>query len=94
MRRAAILLLLAYASFIAFAPAAFAAKRVAFVVGIDKYDNLPAQQQLKKALSDAHAVGETLEGLGYDVIEGEQRRATRISSRQWQQFLESHRTRR
>jgi hypothetical protein len=86
MRRATILLLLAYTGFIAFAPAAFAAKRVAFVVGIDKYDNLPAQQQLKKALSDAHAVGETLKGLGYDVIEANN--VARLEFlRQWQQFL-------
>jgi hypothetical protein len=86
MRRAAILLLLACSSFFAFAPAAFAAKRVAFVVGIDKYDNLPAQQQLRKALSDAHAVGETLKGLGYDVIEANN--VARLEFlRQWQQFL-------
>jgi caspase domain-containing protein len=39
------------------------AKRVAFVVGVDAYDNLPAQEQ--KAVNDAHALGEALTGLGY-----------------------------
>jgi len=48
-------------------PAAHAAKRVAFVVGIDSYDNLPEQQQLKKAVNDAQAIGEALVGLGYEV---------------------------
>ena len=48
-------------------PAAHAAKRVAFVVGIDSYDNLPEQQQLRKAVNDAQAIGEALVGLGYDV---------------------------
>lgn len=45
-------------------PEAYAAKRVAFVVGIDAYDNLPEQQQLKKAVNDAEAIGEALVGLG------------------------------
>lgn len=86
MRRVATLLLLACASCFALIPAALAAKRVAFVVGIDKYDNLPAQQQLRKALNDAHAVGETLKGLGYDVIEVNN--VARLEFlRQWQQFL-------
>ena len=48
-------------------PAAHAAKRVAFVVGIDAYDNLPEQQQLKKAVNDAQAIGEALVGIGYEV---------------------------
>ena len=46
---------------------AYAAKRVAFVVGIDAYDNLTEPQQLKKAVNDARAIGEALAGLGYDV---------------------------
>jgi hypothetical protein len=32
------------------------AKRVGFVVGVDAYDNLPAQEQ--KAVNDAHALGD------------------------------------
>jgi hypothetical protein len=37
--------------------AALAEKRIAFVVGIDKYDNLGPQQQLQRAVNDARAVG-------------------------------------
>jgi hypothetical protein len=44
------------------------AKRVAFVVGIDAYDNLPVKEQLQKAVNDAHALGEALTGLGYQVV--------------------------
>lgn len=68
------------------ASGAHAAKRVAFVVGIDSYDNLPAEQQLKKAVNDAHAVGETLAGLGYQVQSAEN--TGRLDFlRQWQLFL-------
>ena len=67
-------------------PAAHAAKRVAFVVGIDAYDNLPEQQQLKKAVNDAEAIGEALVGLGYDVQKADN--VGRLDFlRQWQLFL-------
>jgi len=67
-------------------PAAHAAKRVAFVVGIDAYDNLPEQQQLKKAVNDAEAIGEALVGLGYDVHKADN--VGRLDFlRQWQLFL-------
>ncbi len=68
MRRA-VLTLLAL-SFLALTgmPEAEAAKRVALVVGIDAYDNLPS---LQKAVNDEKAVAATLSGLGYDVITGE-----------------------
>src|SRR4029079_3495939 len=63
-----------------------AAKRVAFVVGIDDYDNLPDQLQLKKAVNDAHAMGETLAALGYDVQKADN--ITRLDFlRHWQLFL-------
>lgn len=67
-------------------PAAHAAKRVAFVVGIDSYDNLPEQQQLKKAVNDARAIGEALVGLGYDVQKADNVGRTDFL-RQWQLFL-------
>ena len=67
-------------------PAAHAAKRVAFVVGIDAYDNLPEQQQLKKAVNDAQAIGEALAGLGYDVQKADNVGRTDFL-RQWQLFL-------
>lgn len=67
-------------------PEAHAAKRVAFVVGIDAYDNLPDQQQLKKAVNDVEAVGATLVGLGYDVQKADN--VGRLDFlRQWQLFL-------
>ena len=48
-------------------PSPAAAKRLALVLGIDKYENLQSNQQLKKAVGDAHAVGEAFRSLGYDV---------------------------
>jgi uncharacterized caspase-like protein len=66
-------------------PAA-AEKRVAFVVGIDRYDNLSEGLQLKKAANDATAVGDTMRDLGYEVI-----RAPNVGRveflRQWNRFL-------
>ncbi len=53
------------------AGAARAQDRVALVIGNDRYDNLPADKQLSKAVNDARAIGRTLEGLGYKVIRGE-----------------------
>ena len=86
MRRAILSVLCFSLLIFALVPAAFAAKRVAFVVGIDAYDNLPAQLQLKKAVGDAHAVGAALKGLGYEVIEADN--VARLDFvRQWQQFL-------
>ena len=49
------------------APSALAEKRVALVVGNDRYANLPA---LQKAVNDAEAVGNTLARLGFEVIRG------------------------
>jgi Caspase domain len=67
-------------------PSAAWAKRVALVVGIDQYDNLSPAQQLKKAVNDAHAIGETLRSLGYDVQQADN--VSRLDFlRQWQQFL-------
>ncbi len=53
----------------ALAPAR-AAKRVALVIGNDRYVNLP-NQQLQKAVGDARAVGAALLQIGFDVISGE-----------------------
>ena len=48
-----------------------AEKRVALVLGNDQYPNLPADQQLRKAVNDARAIGLTLGRLGFEVISGE-----------------------
>ena len=47
---------------------AIAAKKVALVIGTDKYQNLPT---LQKAVNDARAVTETLTSIGFEVIKGE-----------------------
>jgi hypothetical protein len=49
-------------------PPASAAKRVALVIGIDAYDNLPT---LQKAVNDEKAVAGALTRLGFDVVTGE-----------------------
>jgi hypothetical protein len=48
-----------------------AERRVALVVGNDRYTNLPADRQLQKAVSDARAVGDALAKLEFEVIRGE-----------------------
>lgn len=85
MRRATIFLLCFCAMLLALAPAA-SAKRVALVVGINGYDNLLAEQQLKKAVNDARTLGETLKALGYEVIAAENADRRRFNET-WQKFL-------
>ncbi len=51
-----------------FTPSAFAAKRIALVVGNNLYENFPDFRQLKKAVNDAKAISETLKSdLAFDV---------------------------
>src|SRR5215831_12863100 len=49
---------------------AHAEKRVALVIGNDRYANLPAERQLAKAVNDAEAVGDALARLSFTVIRG------------------------
>jgi uncharacterized caspase-like protein len=67
-------------------PATAHAKRVALVVGINRYDHLPAERQLAKAVNDARAVEATLRSVGFDVIRVEDvgRSAFNLA---WQQLL-------
>ena len=46
---------------------ALAAKKVAFVVGINIYDNLGKDKQLQRAVNDARAVGSAFDALGFEV---------------------------
>jgi hypothetical protein len=46
----------------------------------------PAEQQLKKAINDAHALDDTLKGLGYQVIAAENADRRRFNEA-WQKFL-------
>jgi len=50
---------------------AYAEKRVALVIGNDRYVNLPAHEQLQKAVNDARAVGAALKSIDFEVIPGE-----------------------
>jgi uncharacterized caspase-like protein len=56
---------------IASPPQDSARRRVALVVGNDRYVNLAVDQQLRKAVSDSRAVGDALATLGFEVIRGE-----------------------
>src|SRR3984893_4138077 len=61
---------LALAGALLFCSPAYADKRLALVMGNDRYINLPATSQLKKAVNDAEAVGDTFARLGFNVIRG------------------------
>lgn len=45
--------------------------KIALVIGNNDYANLPAGQQLAKAVNDARSVGDALEKIGFAVIRGE-----------------------
>ena len=47
------------------------AKRVALVIGINKYDNLRRERQLMKAVNDAGAIEAALKSVGFEVIKAE-----------------------
>jgi hypothetical protein len=53
------------------AGSALAERKIAFVVGIDKYDKLGPQQQLQRAVNDARAVGAAFASLGFEVVRAE-----------------------
>jgi formylglycine-generating enzyme required for sulfatase activity/uncharacterized caspase-like protein len=50
---------------------AYAEKRVALVIGNDRYANLPANEQLQKGVNDARAIGDSLKSIGFDIVSGE-----------------------
>jgi hypothetical protein len=62
------------------------AKRVALVVGINKYDNLPRERQLAKAVNDARAMEGALKAVGFDVIKAEDVGRPAFNQA-WQQLL-------
>jgi formylglycine-generating enzyme required for sulfatase activity/uncharacterized caspase-like protein len=70
------------------APTVAEAKRVAFVVGINVYDNLTPNQQLLKAVNDSKAIASVLKDIGFQVIAAEN--TTRPNFlRAWQRFLDT-----
>ena len=64
-----------------------AAKKVAFVVGIDVYDNLAREKRLQRAVNDARAMGNALTALGFAVTQGENLSRAEFNAR-WQKFLD------
>jgi hypothetical protein len=70
------------------ASTAQAEKRVAFIVGIDKYDNLGPQQQLQRAVNDARAVSAALGSVGFEVSSAENVGRGAFNAK-WQQFLDT-----
>ena len=54
-------------SFVTFAQAE---QRLALVIGVDNYPNLPNQQQLQKAKADADAVADAFDRIGFEVSRG------------------------
>jgi hypothetical protein len=70
MRLAIIIACTLWAMMVGIVPG-LADKRVALVVGNDRYANLPPDQQLQKAANDARAIGDTVERLRFEVIRGE-----------------------
>jgi formylglycine-generating enzyme required for sulfatase activity len=58
------------AIFFLLAASAMAEKRIALVIGNDRYPNLSSDRQLAKAVNDAQAVGDALGKIGFSVIRG------------------------
>ena len=71
---------------IATAHAALAEKRVALVIGNDKYVNLASHAQLERAVNDARAVSRAFTDLGFEVTEAEDVSRSAFNAK-WQQFL-------
>ena len=61
-------------------------KRIAFVVGINRYDNL-GEKQLERAADDAREISRTLKNLGFDVTEGIDVTISEFDTK-WQAILE------
>ncbi len=86
MLRIAARIFIAVLLFTGAAQAALAEKRVALVIGNDKYANLPARAQLERAVNDARAVRQALKDVGFEVAEIENASRSAFNAR-WQQFL-------
>jgi TPR repeat protein len=66
---------------------AFAARKLGFTLGVDIYNNLPAEKQLTNSAYDARAVGDQFELLGYEVTPGENSTRSQFYTL-WQGFLD------
>jgi uncharacterized caspase-like protein len=74
------------AALAASAPAS-AEKRLALVIGNDKYPNLSSREQLERAVGDAKSVGKAFAVLGFEVIRGENVSRAEFNAL-WQRLLE------
>jgi len=87
MRRTILIVLLCLCALYAGAnPSLATSKRIALVIGIDRYDNLRPDAQLRKARSDAAAVAKTLREMSFDVMSAEDVTRSAFNSL-WQDFL-------
>ena len=68
------------------AQAALGEKRVALVIGNDKYANLPARAQLERAVNDARAIRQALKDVGFEVAVIQNASRSAFNAK-WQQFL-------
>jgi len=84
--RAAATMVLAMVAVLMFAPPA-SAKRVALVIGINSYDNLKPELQLRKALNDSRAVSDAFKQVGYQVVQAANTSRNDFL-RAWQRFLD------
>jgi Caspase domain len=64
------------------------AAKLAFVVGVDRYDNLEAHAQLKRAVNDARSVAGTFSALGYAVTQQQDLTRSQFNAA-WQTFLDT-----
>jgi len=67
-------------------PSAAAQERVALVIGMDRYPQLPADKQLRKAGNDARAIAQGLSDVGFKVRLGENV-GRREFNRLWARFI-------
>lgn len=86
MLRGGVLLILIIVAFVGGGPPA-EAKRIALVVGINKYDNLPERQQLQRAINDSESIARTLKELKFEVVNGVDATRQGFNSL-WQRFLD------
>lgn len=63
-------------------------KRVAFIVGINNYGELPPHQQLKSAVNDARLMSQTFSDLGFELAPTSENMTRREFAKAWQSFVE------
>jgi hypothetical protein len=80
-------LVLAVGHVAGFVGPAFAAQKIALVVGIDTYDRLGPDKQLQRAVNDARSVSKAFDALGFQVVLAENISRSAFTE-VWQSFLD------